>query len=86
MRRRSSRTKARTPFRFPNSAAAAYDGGQLGAVLDRDNTASEVWADTAYRSQANLTLLSVPASQRDGTLHAIGGFAPPRLRSSGSQS
>src|SRR5215469_4796135 len=37
--------------------AAAHDGGQLGAVLDRDNTASDVWADTAYRSVANLTLL-----------------------------
>ena len=29
----------------------------VGAVLDRDNTASDVWADTAYRSAANLTLL-----------------------------
>lgn len=37
--------------------AAAYDGGQLGAVLDRDNTAGDVWADTAYRSAANLALL-----------------------------
>ena len=26
-------------------------------MLDRDNTASEVWADTAYRSAANLALL-----------------------------
>jgi transposase, IS5 family len=37
---------------------AAYDGGQLGAVLDRDNTASGVRADTAYRSAANLELLN----------------------------
>jgi putative transposase len=37
-------------------------------------------------SPADYAKLSVPASQRDGTLHAIGGFAPPRLRSSGSQS
>jgi IS5 family transposase len=37
--------------------AATYDGGQLGAVLDRDNTASAVWADAAYRSAANLALL-----------------------------
>jgi IS5 family transposase len=36
---------------------ATYDGGQLGAVLDRDNTPSAVWADTAYRSAANLALL-----------------------------
>jgi hypothetical protein len=26
-------------------------------VLDRDNTASDVWADTAYRSAADLALL-----------------------------
>jgi transposase, IS5 family len=37
--------------------AARYDRSQLGAVLDRDNTASDVWADTAYRSAANLALL-----------------------------
>src|SRR5271156_121220 len=43
--------------RYTVTHAAAYDGGQLGAVLDRDNTASAVWADTAYRSQANLALL-----------------------------
>jgi hypothetical protein len=29
--------------------AAAYDGARLADVLDRENTASEVWADTAYR-------------------------------------
>jgi hypothetical protein len=38
--------------------AAAHDGGQLEALLDRDNLASGVWADTAYRSQANLALLN----------------------------
>jgi IS5 family transposase len=43
--------------RYTVTHAAAYDGGQLGAVLDRDNTASDVWADTAYRSAANLALL-----------------------------
>ncbi len=42
--------------RYTITHAAAYDGGQLGAVLDRDNTASDVWADTAYRSAANLAL------------------------------
>jgi transposase, IS5 family len=36
---------------------AAHDGGQFGAVLNRDNTASDVWADTACRSAANLPLL-----------------------------
>ena len=43
--------------RYTVTHAAAYDGGQLGAVLDGDNTASDVWADTAYRSAANLALL-----------------------------
>lgn len=33
--------------------AAAHDGARLPEVLDRSNTASAVWADTAYRSQAN---------------------------------
>ncbi len=43
--------------RFAVTHAAAHDGGQLGAVLDPANTASQVWADTAYRSKANLALL-----------------------------
>jgi transposase, IS5 family len=38
--------------------AAAHEGGQLGSLLDPDNTASGVWADTAYRSAANLDLLA----------------------------
>lgn len=43
--------------RFTVTHAARHDGSQLGAVLDEQNTASEVWADTAYRSRANLALL-----------------------------
>ena len=38
--------------------AAAHDGGQLPELLDAGNTASEVWADTAYRSAANLAALA----------------------------
>jgi IS5 family transposase len=38
--------------------AAAHDGAQLGSLLDPANTASGVWADTAYRSAANLELLA----------------------------
>lgn len=34
-----------------------HDGAQLGAVLDPANTASSVWADTAYRSAANIAML-----------------------------
>jgi IS5 family transposase len=36
------------------SDAAAHDGARLReGLIDPDNTASAVWADTAYRSQAN---------------------------------
>jgi transposase, IS5 family len=48
--------------------AASHDGRQLGRLLDPHNTASSVWADTAYRSAANTTLLArrglVPQFQR----------------------
>jgi IS5 family transposase len=43
--------------RFAVTDAARHDGGQLGAVLDPGNTSGGVWADTAYRSKANLELL-----------------------------
>ena len=33
--------------------AARFDGKMLRDVVTSDNTASDVWADTAYRSQAN---------------------------------
>lgn len=33
--------------------AARHDGSELPALLDRSNTASGVWADTAYRSAKN---------------------------------
>lgn len=44
--------------RFVVTHAARHDGSQLAAVLDAHNTGSEVWADTAYRSRANLALLA----------------------------
>jgi transposase, IS5 family len=43
--------------RFTVTHAARHDGSQLAALLDPDNAASGVWADTAYRSKANLRLL-----------------------------
>jgi len=33
--------------------AARYDGREMGGLLDKSNTASPVWADTAYRSRKN---------------------------------
>jgi len=38
--------------------AAAHDGARLEEVLDAANTASEVWADTAYRSAKKETMLA----------------------------
>jgi IS5 family transposase len=38
--------------------AAAHDGARLEDVLDKTNTASEVYADTAYRSAKNEAMLS----------------------------
>lgn len=35
------------------TSASAYDGAQLRNVLNKDNTGSAVWADTAYRSKKN---------------------------------
>jgi transposase, IS5 family len=53
---------------FVVTDAATHDGRQLGQLLDPHNTASPVWADTAYRSQANVALLArrglVPQFQR----------------------
>jgi len=54
--------------RFTVTHAATPDGRELGRLLDGDNLASGVWADTAYRSKANLRLLDrrglVPQFQR----------------------
>ncbi len=43
--------------RWTVTDAAAHDGARLGDLLDRDNTASDVWADTAYRSGKNEQML-----------------------------
>ncbi|CAM2783814.1 IS5 family transposase ISMex35 [Methylobacterium mesophilicum] len=39
--------------RFTVTSAAAHEGAQLANFLDPANTASDVWADTAYRSNTN---------------------------------
>jgi IS5 family transposase len=38
---------------FTVSSAAAHDGAKLRDLVRQDNTASGVWADTAYRSRKN---------------------------------
>ncbi len=42
---------------FEVTGASAYDGRYLRDVLSKDNTASDVWADSAYRSKKNETWL-----------------------------
>jgi hypothetical protein len=45
--------------RWTATDAAAYEGRRLRqGLLDKSNTASGVWADTAYRSVANETFLT----------------------------
>jgi IS5 family transposase len=45
--------------RWAVTDAAAYAGRLLrGGLLDKTNTASDVWADTAYRSRANETFMA----------------------------
>lgn len=53
--------------------AAANDGRRLVDLIDRSNTASPVWADTAYRSRRNEKLLS-----RLGLTSMIHFRKPPR--------
>ncbi|WP_126174557.1 IS5 family transposase [Altericroceibacterium xinjiangense] len=40
------------------SAANAHDGARLSVLVSRENTASGVWADTAYRSKKNEAFLA----------------------------
>lgn len=44
--------------RWMATDAAAHDGVRLAEVIDDENTASDVWADTAYRSAKNEALLA----------------------------
>lgn len=44
--------------RWLASDAAAHDGARLAALIDGENTASDVWADTAYRSAKNEAMLA----------------------------
>ncbi|MDE2570136.1 MAG: IS5 family transposase [Sphingomonadales bacterium] len=42
---------------WDTSAANAHDGARLQVLVSKDNTASGVWADTAYRSKKNEAFL-----------------------------
>ena len=58
--------------------AAAHDSRSLPDLLDAANTASDVWADTAYRTRRNLEAL-----QRRGLRERLQFRRPPRRRLSG---
>lgn len=71
--------------RWAVSSAADHDGRWFKDVLDGDNTGSEVWADTAYRSRRNEELMArrglrsrcISASRR-GSRCPTGGPRPTR--------
>ena len=44
--------------RWAVTDAARHDGALLPELIDRNNTAGDVWADTAYRSKANEKFLA----------------------------
>jgi transposase, IS5 family len=43
--------------RWTATDAAAHDGARLGELIDQENTARDLWADTSYRSAKNEALL-----------------------------
>ena len=60
--------------RWDATDAAAYEGARLReGLLDKTNTASAVWADTAYRSKTNEAFL-----ERNGFVSRIHRKKPPR--------
>ena len=60
--------------RWTVSHAAAHDGARLPELLDPEAFASGVWADTAYRSQAN------EAAIRGASRRSMVHFKKPRGR------
>ena len=50
--------------RWTVTDAARHDGALLPELIDRNNTAGDVWADTAYRSKANEKFLADVCSAR----------------------
>ena len=69
--------------------AARHDGALLPELIDPNNTASEVWADTAYRSKANEKFLTgVSCARRSTAKNLKAGrcrAAPPGLMPANQQ-
>jgi IS5 family transposase len=66
--------------RWAVTDAAQHDSRSFPALLDPDNTASRVWADTAYRTERNLEVL-----ERRGLSERIQFRRPPRRQLSEQQ-
>jgi transposase, IS5 family len=72
--------------KWTTTDAAAHDGARLEDMLDRTNTASDVWADSAYRSAKNEAMLA-----RRGFVSRIHRKKPPgrpmpeRMRAANAQ-
>jgi transposase, IS5 family len=68
--------------RWTVTDAARHDGALLPELIDPNNTASDVWADTAYRSQANEKFLAGVFCARRSTARSPRAnqcrAAPPR--------
>ncbi|MEM6934521.1 MAG: IS5 family transposase [Pseudomonadota bacterium] len=60
--------------------AARYDGRELPGLLDRSNTASPVWADTAYRSQKNEKRIAAAGLKSKVHFLRAPGKAQPAIR------
>ena len=56
--------------RWDVSHAASYDGDRLLSLLDKGNTASSVWTDTACRSEKNQTYLEQNGFCSNGLVRA----------------
>ncbi len=61
------------------SDAATNDGKRLKVLLSKENTASSVWADTAYRSKANEAFM-----EKNGFTSRVHHKKPPRRALAGA--
>ena len=58
--------------RYSVTSAARHDSQELAAVLDQANTASDVWADSAYRSVEAEAMLAVMSGSNNLRLRQSG--------------
>ena len=66
--------------RWAATDASRHDGALLPELIDTDNTASDVWADTAYRSKANERFLAGRLLARRSTARNPRASQCPQVR------